>query len=94
MQVASQSKGQEEITDIVLNRWCKMLLRTVPTVDLNDILEETYSDKKKSRQFAPEYSQHTYSTMLAQDHPIGDYVSAGLSSINDYTRQQMILLIE
>ena len=41
--------------------------QTAPTIDLNDI--------SKKRQFAPEYSQTAYNTMLCEEYAVGDYLN-------------------
>ena len=77
-------------------RWLKVIQKKVPTIDLVDISAEVYPFNSYKRQFAPEYSYSAYQTMLKQEYAIGDYLSNPKCSLKmtDYTRQQMVMLIE
>ena len=77
-------------------RWLKVLQKKVPTIDLVDISAEVYPFDSFKRQFAPEYSYAAYRTMLRKEYAIGDYLSNPNCSLKmtDYTRQQMVMLIE
>ena len=50
----------EEMT----RRWQKQVETTLPTIDIMDISSEGNPLLEKKRQFAPEYSQSSYMTML------------------------------
>ena len=53
-------------------------------------------DNYKQRQFAPEFSQAAYETMLNQEYAIGPYISTHGSSLSITTsqRKRMVILIE
>ena len=42
----------------------------LPEIDEKDLIDEQTYGQRKKRQFAPEYSQNSYNTMLAQEHVI------------------------
>ena len=43
-------------TKVMVKKWFKTISKTVPEVDLIDIIEETKQDNITKRQFAPQYS--------------------------------------
>ena len=77
-------------------RWLKIIKRKVPAVDLVDISAEIFPYNSDKRQFAPEYSNSVYTTMLEQEYAIGDYLSNPNCSLNisTFARHQMVMLIE
>lgn len=83
-------------TEEMNKRWLKVIQKQVPTIDLLDISAEVYPFNSQKRQFAPEYSHSAYIAMLKQEYAIGDYVTKKNCSLKmtDYTRQQMVMLIE
>ena len=46
-------------------RWRKIMERTLPAHDLIDLVAENDAYYPRKRQFAPEYSQPAYLTMLS-----------------------------
>jgi len=77
-------------------RWLKAITRYVPTVDLIDLSNETFPFNAVKRQFAPEYSQQAYTSMLQQEFSVGDYITNPICSLDVtvFARQQMVRLIE
>ena len=66
-------------------------------MDLEDIFnEKQFPFNQRKRQFAPEYSQSAYLSMLNKEFAIGNYISFFDSKLkmDDYCRQQMVMLIE
>ena len=86
----------EDPTEEMNKRWLRLMQKKVPTVDLVDVSAEVYPFNSHKRQFAPEYSHSAYLSMLRQEYAIGDYVKSQNCSLKmtDYTRQQMVMLIE
>ena len=83
-------------TEEMNKRWLKLLQKKVPTIDLVDISAEALPFNSHKRQFAPEYSQSTYLSMLRQEYAIGDYLQNPKCTlkVTNYERQQMVMLIE
>ena len=75
-------------------RWLKIVRKTVPSVDLADILEETSQDYVSKRQFAPLYSQNAYMTILDQDRIYSDYTTCQALKVTKEDREQMFFVIE
>ena len=77
-------------------RWLQSISRYVPAVDLIDLSSETSPFSAVKRQFAPEYSQHAYASMLLKEISVGDYLSNANCSldISVFARHQMVRLIE
>ena len=97
----SNFKEEEQLiyqdpTEEMNMRWLKLIQLQAPTIDLVDMSLEVYPFNSYKRQFAPEYSFSAYLTMLRQEYAIGNYLQNPNCSlkISDYTRQQMIMLIE
>ena len=69
--------------------------KTLPAFDLIDLAAE-HDFYPKKRQFAPEYSQTSYLSMLEQEFAIGDYITFGGSTLGltPSSRQHMITLLE
>ena len=59
----------------MIKRWLKKITQYTPSVDLRDLSYETYPFKSVKRQFAPEYTQFAYISMLKQEFATGDYIS-------------------
>ena len=59
--------------EIMRLRWLRILNHTIPEIDLDDI-QAVLANPQHSRQFAAEYSQSSYKTMLAEDYAVGDYL--------------------
>jgi len=75
-----------------------LISQSVPDIDLEDLDAEQakLSLESQKRQFAPEYSQSAYDSMLMNEFAIGDYISLKDSSVNlnDSTRRHMVTLLE
>ena len=69
----SEYFNQAKPSDEMVKRWLKNISMRVPTIDLVDIAAESGSNKTQKRQFAPQYSQDAYMTMLVEEEAIGDY---------------------
>ena len=78
------------------SRWLKIIEERLPAVDLIDIQAEVFPLNGSKRQFAPEYSQSSYLTMLQQESAIGDYFYNPNSSlkISHFARLSTVLLIQ
>ena len=63
---------------------------------MQDIAEEGNPNGAKKRQFAPEYSQLSYETMLKEEYAIGDYIHLKNSTIKvtEEARHHMVTLLE
>ena len=63
---------------------------------MQDIAEEGNPSGAKKRQFAPEYSQFSYETMLKEEYAIGDYIHLKNSTIKvtEEARHHMVTLLE
>ena len=61
----------------MVKRWIKSIAKTTPEVDMMDITQVIMSPKASSRQFAPQYSQTAYESMLEQDDNFQNYVASG-----------------
>ena len=75
-------------------RWLNIVRKTVPSVDLADILEETSQDYVSKRQFASLYSQNAYTTILDQDRIYSDYTTCKALKVTKDDREQMFFVIE
>ena len=58
----------------MLKRWKAIIEKELPAVDLIDLASEHSNFSSSKRQFAPEYSQSAYLTMLRNELAIGDYI--------------------
>jgi len=58
----------------MVRRWKEMIERTLPAIDLIDLAAEHNYFYSAKRQFAPEYSQTSYLTMIKNELAIGDYI--------------------
>jgi len=64
----------------------------VPAIDFDDL--NITDELAKARQFAPEFSQKAYMTMLSKDIIIGNYTSKkGQFELTAAQREQMVNLI-
>ena len=83
-------------TDEMNKRWLKLLQKKTPTIDLVDISAEVEPFNSYKRQFAPEYSHSAYRAMLKAEYSVGDYLQSHACTLQmtNYTRQQMVKLIE
>lgn len=61
-------------SEIMQVRWLSAIQQEVPAIDFED-LNICENNDVKARQFAPEFSQKAYETMLRSDIVIGDYLS-------------------
>ena len=78
-----------EATEEMHRRVSTEIRHTIPSIDLNDI--------SKKRQFAPEYSQNAYNSMLRDEYAIGNYLNAESETwlcISGEDRKSMVLLLE
>ena len=73
-------------------RWLKQLQSSIPTADLEDV-NRVLTDPRDGRQFAAEYSQSSYSEMLAQDYAIGDYISRLPQGTFTYSQRERLMSI-
>ena len=62
--------------DLMCYRWRQVIEKSLPAHDLIDIVAEHNLYFPKKRQFAPEFSQSAYCTMLRTQIVIGDYIAA------------------
>ena len=95
-QTAFQGLSYLDPTDEMNKRWLKLLQKKTPTIDLVDISAEVEPFNSHKRQFAPEYSHSAYRSMLKTEYSIGDYLQSQACTLQmtNYTRQQMVMLIE
>jgi len=78
-------------------RWQKALSETIPAIDMQDASPcGPGMDNYVKRQFAPEYSQAAYETMLSQEYAIGSYIGTHGQTlgITAAQRKRMVILIE
>ena len=78
-------------------RWEKALCEMIPAVDMIDAAPAgPGKDSYVKRQFAPEFSQAAYETMLSQEYAIGSYITTHgqTLSITAAQRKRMVILIE
>ena len=78
-------------------RWSKALSEVIPAVDMVDASpSKANNDSYTKRQFAPEFSQAAYETMLSQEYAIGAYINTHgqTLSITSAQRKRMVILIE
>ena len=68
----------------------------LPAIDLLDISQEGNPYLAQKRQFAPEFSQSSYQTMLQEEYAIGDYINLKNSAIKvtEEARHHMVTLLE
>ena len=64
----------ENPTDEMTRRWKQIIEKALPAIDLIDLAAENNFFYSSKRQFAPEYSQTAYLTMLQSEFAIGDYI--------------------
>ena len=63
----------------MVKRWIKSLAKTTPEVDMIDVSQVVMSDCASLRQFAAQYSQAAYESMLEQqDDNFENYVASRL----------------
>ena len=68
------------------NRLNNILKRNIPRIDQDD-LKLSYKNTGEARQFAPEYAQAAYITLLKQECAIGNYFNVKGLSIKFVTAQ-------
>ena len=81
----------------MIGRWKKIIEKSLPAIDLIDLAQEHNIFCSEKRQFAPEYSQSAYLTMLSKELAIGDYIDFAEECqmrVTDQARRYMITLIE
>ena len=59
----------------MVRRWKAIIEKTLPAIDLIDLAAEHNYFYSQKRQFAPEFSQTSYLTMLKKELSIGDYIN-------------------
>ena len=64
----------ENPSDEMVRRWKSIIERSLPAIDLIDLAAEHNYFYSQKRQFAPEYSQAAYLTILRSELAIGDYI--------------------
>ena len=76
-------------------RWTAYLEKNIPEIDMEDVTT-LLADPQAGRQFAPEFSQTSYMSMLHNDFAIGDYLSNVDSnqSFNYSERERLISIIQ
>ena len=86
----------ENPMDEMMRRWQQQVESTLPTIDIIDLSAEGNPKGETKRQFAPEYSQSSYMTMLQEEYAIGDYINLKNSSIKvtEDARHHMVTLLE
>lgn len=86
----------ESPTDEMNRRWKQIIEKVLPAIDIIDLSAEHDYYYSKKRQFAPEYSQSSYLTMLSKEFSIGDYVgfAACRLEVQEEARRHMITLLE
>lgn len=91
-----QNTPYECPTDEMVRRWKQEIEKSLPAIDLIDLAAENNYFYASKRQFAPEYSQSSYLSMLEKEFAIGDYLDwqEGLMRVSDQARRHMITLIE
>lgn len=84
----------------MVRRWNQITRVCIPPIDLVDLQAEQRSSSLK-RQFAPEFSQSSYLTMMGTEFAIGDYITNGATSghkqgefITQAQRRHMTILLE
>ena len=80
----------------MMRRWQQKVEGTLPTIDIIDISAEGNPHQESKRQFAPEYSQSSYMTMLQEEYAIGDYINLKNSTVKvtEEARHHMVTLLE
>ena len=61
----------------MVKRWIKSIAKTIPEVDMMDVSQVVMSECASLRQFAPQYSQAAYESMLEQNDNFRNYVASG-----------------
>ena len=90
----TRASAMEDPSDVMVKRWIKHISKKVPTVDLIDFSNEVRPEHMVRQQTAPVYSQSAYMSQLDQDIEVGDYIEKYSETIRNYSRQQIVLLIE
>ena len=80
--------------DEMERRWERKVESALPALDLHDLTAQR-NPRNLNRQFAPEFSQASYETLLRQDYAIGDYINLQASPLGttEETRQHMVTLL-
>jgi transcription initiation factor TFIIIB Brf1 subunit/transcription initiation factor TFIIB len=80
----------------MMHRWRLEIERSIPAIDLIDLAAEHGVYYSQKRQFAPEYSQQCYLTMLEREFAIGDFIDwqEGELRVSNQARRHMVTLIE
>ena len=87
--VLSAENSSIRATEEMNSRVQTVIKQSVPSVDLNDMSTQ--------RQFAPEYSQSSYETMMREEYALGDYLNPQTEralQITGEDRKGMVLLLE
>ena len=72
-----------------------MVKNKIPAIDFADIQDEISPLNATRRQFAPQYAQDVYATMLKKEKAIEDYTSDAPNSwMTNSVRRELITLIE
>jgi hypothetical protein len=84
--------AMEEMT----RRWQQSVEKQLPAIDLLDISAEGNPYNERKRQFAPEFSQSSYLSMLETEYAIGDYINLKNTTIKvtEEARHHMVTLLE
>ena len=82
--------------DEMVRRWKVLIEKNLPAIDLIDLAAEHNYFYSSKRQFAPEYSQTSYLTMLQNEFAIGDFIDwpDRQLRVSEQARRHMITLIE
>ena len=80
----------------MFGRWKQIVEKTLPAIDLIDLSNEKDPYGGMKVQFAPEFSQSAYRTMLRQEFAIGDYIrfNQTQNGVSELARKHMITLME
>ena len=82
-----------EPTEEMMRRANTMFRASLPVADLRDWIAQVENNEK--RQFAPEYSQEAFQTMVSKDRVIGDYTGRATPFVvSDVQRRHIITLLE
>ena len=94
--IMSEVMTYENPTDEMNRRWKLIIEKVLPAIDIIDLSTEHDYFYPKKRQFAPEYSQSSYLTMLSSEFAIGDYISFAEDKlqVKEQARRHMITLLE
>lgn len=95
----SKQEAQPKLTVVALpsgvmtQRWLLSLRKSLPLVDLEDVLSMRDPLLKLNRQIAPEHSQTIYIEKLSSEKVIGDYISTPANATTIQVSQEVRLYV-